>query len=58
MAVLSFITFAYLALFAAAGPSKIYERQAEKGNFKFFGINESGPEFGQDTFPGVKGKEV
>lgn len=27
-------------------------------NFKFFGINESGPEFGEKVFPGVKNKEV
>jgi endoglucanase len=29
-----------------------------KKNFKFFGINESGPEFGEKNFTGVKNKEV
>lgn len=25
--------------------------------FKFFGVNESGPEFGNKNFPGTKGKD-
>jgi hypothetical protein len=31
---------------------------AGKRNFLFFGINESGPEFGEKNFTGVKNKEV
>jgi hypothetical protein len=27
-------------------------------NFEFFGINESGPEFGEKEWPGIKGKHV
>jgi len=31
---------------------------AAKRNFDFFGVNESGPEFGNNAWPGKKGTQV
>jgi len=45
------------AVAAIATPRPDVAAPAAK-NFKFFGINESGPEFGEKNFTGVKGKEV
>lgn len=52
--------FAILTGIAAAHPvDQVSARGAvAPKNFKFFGINESGPEFGEGTIPGVKNKEV
>jgi hypothetical protein len=30
----------------------------KRGKFEYIGVNESGAEFGEKTFPGVKGKDV
>ena len=49
-------TYAVAAL-ATPQPSKQDNAAAVK-NFKFFGINESGPEFGEKNFTGVKNKEA
>jgi hypothetical protein len=65
LAVLTMISRLFLfvsALVALATPQPINQHsdvgaKATK-NFKFFGINESGPEFGEKVFPGVKTKEV
>jgi len=38
-------------------PTVIADGASKSKNFDFFGVNESGPEFGEKTFPGVKGKE-
>lgn len=52
--------FAILAGIAVAQPVDQVSARAAPAtkNFKFFGINESGPEFGEGTIPGVKNKEV
>jgi hypothetical protein len=33
-------------------------KNAIAANFDFFGVNESGPEFGEKEWPGVKNKHV
>ncbi|QDS70109.1 hypothetical protein FKW77_005230 [Venturia effusa] len=51
--------FVLLAGLAAAQPvDQVLPRAANATrNFKFFGINQSGPEFGENTIPGLKNKE-
>lgn len=39
---------------AAPSPAQIEKRAT---NFQFFGVNESGAEFGAGIFPGVKGTD-
>lgn len=43
------------AALALAAPSTQKTKRA--GKFQFFGVNESGPEFGEKVFPGTYGKE-
>lgn len=43
------------AALALAAPTKHKHKRA--GKLKFFGVNESGPEFGEGTLPGTYGKE-
>lgn len=43
-----------IAAFAAAAPTQLSKRISK---LKFFGVNESGPEFGQNNLPGVKGTD-
>jgi endoglucanase len=52
MRFVSILLAAATASIAVAAP---VEKRAKR--FKFFGVNESGPEFGNKNFPGVKGKD-
>lgn len=54
MLLTNILTVASLAATAFAGPS-MEKRQNRK--MKWFGINESGAEFGEKNFTGVYGKE-
>jgi hypothetical protein len=54
MRVLSF--FAAVSLVTAPAASLATAPAAK--NFEFFGVNESGPEFGEGVIPGIKGKHV
>ncbi|KAF2404470.1 endo-beta-1,4-glucanase [Trichodelitschia bisporula] len=59
MGVRSFLVLA-LASAAFAAPLSLTaneEDSAAAGKFQFFGINESGPEFGEKKFPGIKNKD-
>jgi endoglucanase len=59
MRVLSLSLAAGLATVTLSHPfRKRAEMSVEKRNFEFFGVNESGPEFGEKVFPGVKNKHV
>ncbi|KAI6880422.1 hypothetical protein KC318_g16663, partial [Hortaea werneckii] len=40
---------------AAPAPESSLDKRA--GNFKFFGVNEAGPEFGNQNLPGVYNKD-
>ncbi|KAF2201350.1 endo-beta-1,4-glucanase [Delitschia confertaspora ATCC 74209] len=53
MRFISLLAAALTASLAVAAPVK--EKRVSK--FKFFGVNESGPEFGEKNFPGTKGKD-
>lgn len=48
------ISAALAASFAFAAPSQVTKRGSK---LRFFGINESGAEFGEGTKPGVYGKD-
>lgn len=52
--------FVVLAALATAQPVELAATvdAAVTKNFQFFGINESGPEFGEKIIPGVKNTEV
>jgi hypothetical protein len=39
---------------ASASPTTSSGASSSSANFEFFGVNESGPEFGQQHIPGVK----
>jgi endoglucanase len=49
------LTAAALVSAAFAAPSK--KRQSSTRKMQWFGINESGAEFGDNSFPGVYGKD-
>jgi endoglucanase len=58
MGVHSFLV-AILAASVFAGPIEQKPTVVKAASkFQWFGINESGPEFGEKKFPGVKGKDV
>lgn len=44
------------AAFAALAMAKPFRKRVSK--LEFFGVNESGPEFGSDNIPGVLGTDV
>lgn len=50
----SLLTLAGTVALAAAAPSNIEKRA---NNFQFFGVSESGAEFGEGTIPGTLGKQ-
>lgn len=54
------LLFAFLAGSAVTQPvDQVSTRDASATkNFMFFGINQSGPEFGEQKIPGLKNKEV
>lgn len=54
-----FIAVAALAVFVIAGPLEKRSGLADAASkFQWFGINESGPEFGEKKFPGIKDKDA
>lgn len=54
MKFISIIVAAGTAALAVAAPSK---RQAKSSKLQFWGVNESGAEFGQTNLPGVYNKD-
>lgn len=54
MQFLNLLLLAGTAALALAAPSK---KQKRVKNFKWFGVNESGAEFGQGNIPGTLGKD-
>jgi endoglucanase len=51
----SILLAASTAGFALA--ASVTEKKKRVSKFQFFGVNESGPEFGNTNFPGVKGTD-
>lgn len=55
------LLFAAFALIAVARPAEVTDSinaASKPKNFDYFGVNESGPEFAEKKFPGIKGKDV
>jgi endoglucanase len=58
MRILSLSLAAGLATVTLSRPLQRSSTSVANRNFEFFGVNESGPEFGEKVFPGQKNKHV
>jgi len=58
MAIRTLLLTVFSALLVAGRPAEVLDNAPKPKNFEFFGVNESGPEFGEKKFPGIKGKDV